>query len=284
MEEIMKLMNQLKKFLLIFLFIFNVQAQDKPLITSYGDIPPKSIAFIGSSLFYYNNGISNLISSMVKEGIPNQKLRATMLTIGGSGLDWHDVESYFRPNGVGTYSITQRNEVVFNDPNEKIFEAAVMMDCSQCPIHPQLKSIFFEYAKKHSETVRKHGATPVFFMTWAYQDKPEMTASLSQAYIQASNENNALLIPAGLAFAKSSTLRPDLNLYAPDHRHPSLAGSYLAAATVYTTLFNANPIGLKFTGGLSPEVALHLQKIAFETTKEFFNQQKNFVANTLNLK
>ena len=84
----MKLMNQLKKFLLIFLFIFNVQAQDKPLITSYGDIPPKSVAFIGSSLFYYNNGISNLISSMVKEGIPNQKLRATMLTIGGSGLDW----------------------------------------------------------------------------------------------------------------------------------------------------------------------------------------------------
>jgi hypothetical protein len=30
--------------------------------------------------------------------------------------------------------------------------------------------------------VRKHGARPVYFMSWAYQDKPEMTAQLAEAY------------------------------------------------------------------------------------------------------
>ena len=76
-----------------------------------------------------------------------------------------------------------------------------MMDCSQCPVHPQLKKVFWEYAKKHSDTVRKHGTTPVFFMSWAYADVPEMTAQLAKQYTQAANENNALVIPAGLAFA-----------------------------------------------------------------------------------
>ena len=252
------------------LFISAAHAQNKPLISGYGDTPPQSIAFIGNSFFYYNNGITNYLTPMVKEGLPGQKIRATMLTIGGSGFDWHDVQSYFRPNAVGRYSFDQHNRVIFNDPKEKIFEAAVLMDCSQCPVHPQLKPIFIEYAKKHSDTVRSHGAVPVFFMSWAYQDKPEMTASLAQAYIQAGNENKALVIPAGLAFAKSIALRPDINLYAPDHRHPSLAGTYLAAATTYATLFNKNPVGLKFTGGLTPDVALHLQNVAHETTKAFF--------------
>ena len=41
-----------------------------------------------------------------------------------------------------------------------------MMDCSQCPIHPTLKSQFTEYAKKDSDIVRKHGAKPVLFMSY----------------------------------------------------------------------------------------------------------------------
>ncbi len=87
-----------------------------------------------------------------------------MVTIGGAGLDWHDVESYFRPNAIGAYSFDEQNNVVFNKPG-KMFDAAVMMDCSQCPIHPKLKLFFTEYTKKDSDIVHAHGATPVFFMS-----------------------------------------------------------------------------------------------------------------------
>ena len=149
-----------------------------------------------------------------------QDYRATMVTIGGSGFDWHDVESYFRPNAIGSYSFDDHNNVVFNKPG-KLFDAAVMMDCSQCPIHPKLKSVFTEYAKKDSDIVRAHGATPVFFMSWAYADKPEMTAQLAEAYTVAGNANNALVIPAGLAFARALAKQPELNLYVADKRHPS---------------------------------------------------------------
>jgi hypothetical protein len=75
--------------------------------------------------------------------------------------------------------------------------------------------------EEEHDIVRQHGARPVFFMSWAYADKPEMTAQLAEAYTKAGNDNDALVIPAGLAFANSVKQRPELNLYAPDKRTPA---------------------------------------------------------------
>ena len=99
-----------------------------------------------------------------------------------------------------------------------------------------------------------------------------MTIPLADAYTQAGNDNGVLVIPVGLAFAKSIASNPDLNLYVADQRHPSVAGTYLAAATTYTTLFNQSPVGLKYNAGLNPQVASYLQKIANDTVKEYFNR------------
>ena len=229
---------------------------------------PTSAVYIGNSFFYFNNGITSHMAPLIAAGMPGFKHRATMITISGSGADWHDVESYFRPNAVGNYSFDASNNVVFNKL-DRLFDVAVMMDCSQCPLHPQLKNIFTEYARKNSAIVRKHGAQPVFFMSWAYQDKPEMTAQLAEAYTKAGKDNNAVVIPAGLAFARSVVQKPDINLYIADKRHPTLAGSYLAACTTYATLFKRSPIGLSYTAGLDPAVARHLQTVAWETVQEY---------------
>jgi hypothetical protein len=75
-------------------------------------------------------------------------------------------------------------------------------------------------------------------MSWAYADKPEMTAKLAEAYTVAGNANIALVIPAGLAFARVVKERPDLVLYQPDNRHPTLIGTYLATSTVYSALLH----------------------------------------------
>src|SRR5712691_1452929 len=175
-------------------------AQVIPKVTESGVARPRSAIFIGNSFFYYNNSLHNHVSLLVKAANPAYRLRMTSVTISGSGADWHDVESYFRPNAIGMYSFDANNNVVFNKI-DKLFDLAIMMDCSQCPIHPHLKSTFDEFSKRHSETVRRHGAQPVFFMSWAYADKPEMTAELADAYTKAGNDNDVLVIPAGLAFA-----------------------------------------------------------------------------------
>jgi hypothetical protein len=241
-----------------------------PKILETGIERPASAIFIGNSFFYYNNSLHNHVTRLVTAADPASKLRATSVTISGSGANWHDVESYFRPDAIGQYSFDDDNNVVFNSKTDRLFDLAIMMDCSQCPIHPQLQSVFYEYSRKHSETVRRHGATPVFFMSWAYADKPEMTAQLAEAYTKAGNDNDALVIPAGLAFARAHRQRPELVLHASDRRHPSLAGTYLAACTVYAALFKKSPEGLKYTAGLDAGTATFLQTVAWETTREYF--------------
>jgi uncharacterized protein DUF4886 len=246
-------------------------AQTKPAVTSLGPDFPKTEIFIGNSFFYYNNGMPGHVTLLEKAADPDHKqdYRATMVTIGGSGFDWHDVESYLRPNAIGSYSFDEHNNVVF-DKRDKLFDVAVMMDCSQCPIHPRLKTVFTEFAKKDSDIVRAHGAKPVFFMSWAYADKPEMTAQLAEAYTIAGNENNALVIPAGLAFARAIGKQPEFNLYAPDKRHPSLAGTYLAACTVFAALTGRSPVGNSYLAGIDPPTAQFLQTVAWETVRDYY--------------
>jgi hypothetical protein len=250
-----------------------VQAQTRPLVKSLGPDFPKSELFIGNSFFYYNNGLPGHLSLLEKAADPEHKqdYRTTMVTIGGSGFDWHDVESYFRPDAIGRYSFDDHNNVVFSKPG-KLYDAAVMMDCSQCPIHPTLKSVFTEFAKKDTDIVRAHGVTPVFFMSWAYADKPEMTAQLAEAYTVAGNANNALVIPAGLAFARALSKQPELNLYAADKRHPSLAGTYLATCTTFAALTGRSPVGNSYLAGIDEPTAHFLQMVAWETVQDYYGK------------
>src|ERR1700753_1653313 len=164
-------------------FVFGTaatQAQTQPTVTSLAPDLPKREIFIGNSFFYYNNGMPDHLVKLERaaEAEHQKEDGAPMVTIGGSGLDWHDIESYFRPDGIGAYSFDPQNNVVFNPPGKR-FDAAVMMDCSQCPIHTTLKTGFTEFTGKDSEIVRGHDAKPVFFMSWAYEDRPEMTAGLA---------------------------------------------------------------------------------------------------------
>ena len=264
-----KLMGVLSFTSMLMMAASPLSAQTRPKVLDSGVDKPASTIFIGNSFFYYNNSLHNHVGLLLRAADPNYRFRATSVTISGSGSDWHDVESYFRPNALGAYSFDANNNVVFNKI-DRLFDLAIMMDCSQCPVHPQLKDVFAEYAKKHSATVRKHGAKPIWFMSWAYEDKPEMTAELSEAYTRVANDNDAFVIPAGLAFARALKERPELVLHASDKRHPSMAGTYLAAATVYASLFKTSPVGLSYTAGLDKPTANLLQTTAWESVQDYF--------------
>ncbi len=231
--------------------------------------PVKTALWVGNSFFYYNNSMHNHVLSMIRAaGTDFSGYRATSATISGSGINWHDVEAHFKPGAVASYSFTSTNDVVFNT-FERPFDVAIMMDCSQCPIHPKLQATFHEYVARHAATVRRHGAQPILFMSWAYQDKPEMTAQLAAEYVRAGQSVDASVVPAGLAFAASIERRPELNLYAADKRHPSLAGTYLSAATVLASVYKMNPVGNAYTAGLPTEVAAYLQEVAWATVQAF---------------
>ena len=229
--------------------------------------PPQSLLWVGNSFFYYNNSMHGHVAQLVR-GDKAITHRGVSVTISGSGIHWDDVASYLGPDRIGKYSFVGDNEIRFNPPGRQ-FDAVMVMDCSQCPIHPQLKPVFHEYARKHAETIRANGARPILFMSWAYKDKPEMTAQLALQYTIAGKANGAQVVPAGLAFAKSIARLPGLELYVADKRHPSLAGTYLAACTVYASLFGKSPVGNTYTAGLPADVAAQLQQVAWEAAREY---------------
>ncbi|MEO6897417.1 MAG: hypothetical protein ABI218_12310 [Caldimonas sp.] len=245
-------------------------AATKPLRTDAG-APVKSILWVGNSFFYYNNSMHGHYGALAAADDPGTSHRGVSVTISGSGLDWHDLANDLRPDGIGKYSFRPGNTIVFNKPGRQ-FDAVIMMDCSQCPIHPQLAGAFRDTVKKDAAIVTQYGARPVLFMSWAYKDKPEMTAELAEAYTVAGNANDALVVPAGLAFAKAIERRPELELYQPDKRHPTLAGTYLAACTTFAAIQKRSPIGNRYIAGLDPELATFLQTVADDTVREFYGR------------
>jgi hypothetical protein len=53
-----------------------------------------------------------------------------------------------------------------------------------------------------------------------------------------------------------------------------VAGTYLAAATVYAALFKKSPQGLKYTAGLDGDTAGFLQTVAWQTVQDYFSPKQ----------
>src|SRR3954470_24368398 len=132
-----------------------LHAQTAPKRSALG-AAPEAILWVGNSFFYYNNSMHNHFGRLVAAAGPGSAVRGTSVTISGSGMDWHDMQSLLRPNGLGRYSFVGDNEIRFNEPGRQ-YDTAILMDCSQCPVHPQLQGAFHDTVRKHAQTLAKAG-------------------------------------------------------------------------------------------------------------------------------
>jgi len=130
---------------------------------------------------------------------------------------------------------------------------------------------FVASARAYDQAIRASGAKTAFFMTWAYQDKPEMTAPIAEGYLKIGNELDALVVPVGLAFERAIKELPTLILHHTDKQHPSLAGTYLAACTFFAALYGKSPVGNSYVAGLDKDTAAFLQDVAWRTVRSFYS-------------
>ena len=251
------------KFLAVFIsFVFAVSSY------SDGTKNISSIMLIGNSFFYYNNSLHNHLGDLYDADPDLDTPRRRSITINGSSLSWHDVESYLSNEEIGSFKID--SDTNSYEPYEKQdIDVVIMMDCSLCPINDQRKGSFYKYVKKHSETIRSKGIEPILFMSWPYKNKPEMQQQLEKEFFQASKINNLRMIPAGQAFLFVNKNLSTIDLYTEDLRHPSKEGTYLAALMIFTTLSKKSPVGNSYTMGLDPKVARTLQEVAWDIHKKF---------------
>ena len=239
-------------------------------VSSYSDNTKNinSIMLIGNSFFYYNNSLHNHLGDLYDADPELDTPRRRSITINGSSLSWHDVESYLSNKKIGAFTIDSDTNT-YKAYEDQDIDVVIMMDCSLCPINEKRKDSFYKYVKKHSETIRSKGIEPILFMTWPYKNKPEMQQKLEKEFFKASKLNKLRTVPAGQAFSYINQNFPDINLYTEDLRHPSKEGTYLAALMIFTTLSDKSPIGNTYTMELDSEVAKTLQKVAWLTHQSF---------------
>ncbi len=260
----------MQKFFAVFIsFLFMTSSHSEEL----NDV--SSIMLIGNSFFYYNNSLHNHLGDLYDADPELKTPKRRSITINGSSLSWHDVESYLSNDEIGSFKINSETNN-YEPYKDRDIDVVIMMDCSLCPINDERRPSFYKYVKKHSKTVRSKGAEPILFMSWPYKNKPEMQNQLEEEFLKVSKINKLRMIPAGQAFLYVNQNYPSINLYTDDLRHPSKEGTYLASLMVFTTLNDKSPEGNTYIMDLDPQIAKTLQKVAWITYERFQKKMFNY--------
>ncbi|WFE75668.1 DUF4886 domain-containing protein [Roseinatronobacter sp. S2] len=223
---------------------------------------PRQVLFVGNSYLYYNDSLHNHTSRMVAEGEGIDDLAYRSVTISGGSLNFQPIDHYLTQGAIG-----------YDGP----FDVVILQGHSAAANTETRRERFRGAVLSAHEMIEAHGATTALYMTHAYAEghnnyDPEMTGNLAALYTEIGNEIGALVIPVGLAFERARAERPELDLHVEfDHSHPNLEGSYLAAATVYATLYGAPSVGLEYDyfGRLDAETVRFLQEVAIDTVSSF---------------
>lgn len=100
-----------------------------------------------------------------------------------------------------------------------------------------------------SRTVVGNGGQVVLFLTWGHRNgSPElghstysaMQVDLADSYLAFADSLLAEVAPVGMAWWMALAERGDIDLYQADGSHPSLAGSYLAAAVIAAVVLDVD--------------------------------------------
>ncbi|HEX7477733.1 MAG TPA: DUF4886 domain-containing protein [Polyangiales bacterium] len=116
---------------------------------------------------------------------------------------------------------------------------------------------FEQYGELLIAEVKKAGATPVLYETWARQagdavyaetwsggNPTAMQAGLRSAYVTLAQKAGAREAPVGDAWQTVLSKDSKIPLFAPDGSHPTEHGTYLAACVIYETLTGRSPVGI----------------------------------------
>ncbi len=213
----------------------------------------KNVLFIGNSYSYFND-------------MP--RMTSKMASSAGDSL-------YVESHLVGGWSLKLHagNNTTKNKVKKGIWDFVVLQEYSRTPSYPQylVDSLMKPYAHFFDSLIQSENpcAQTMFYMTWGRKNGnsvdcpyfPEVCTYASMdsltklRYEQVANENNALLAPVGAVWNYIRKNHPQIELYTSDGSHPSLAGSYAAACTFYTSIFRKDPSLITYDTTLTSSVA-----------------------------
>lgn len=223
------------------------------------------ILLVGNSYTYYND-FEDILRGICKSA--GQK--ANITTVAKSGAALYMYASKKTPLGRRVHQLLKNQR----------WDYVVLQDRHFLPLTAPGKTR--KAIQKLKPYIDASGAKLALFMTWApalghqdYTDYDDLVSGRKdyQAKVAASCERiakatDAIVIPTGLSFFKTQKQKTGIKLLDSDKSHPTYAGSYLSACTMYSTLFK-DSAKVAFTGNLKAKDAKQLQKNANQTVIQY---------------
>lgn len=213
-----------------------------------------SVLFIGNSYTYVNNLPQMLEDLAASKG---DIVFSSAQTAGGATFQYH-------AGNLATYNAIQAQP----------WDYVVLQAQSQEPSFPdsQVDTQTLPYAMQLADSIYANNfcSEVLYFLTWGRENgDPQwlpistydgMQARLRSAYLRFADSTQGSVSPVGAVWKYVRDNHPAIQLYSADESHPSVAGSYLAACTFYTSVFRKSPVGATYYSSLSAGDATILQQ------------------------
>lgn len=207
------------------------------------------VLWIGNSFTFYND-VPGMVEEMGKENGVN--VSVTRILKGGEKFSGH-----------------LQNQELHRQLERGVWDYIVLQEFSSTPAYSTkyVAENILPYAARIDSLAKKYspGVETVYYMTWGHKygntrqtdypldDSYElMQDRIATTYIDMAYENNGTVSPVGIAWRNIRKNHPEIELYIEDNFHPSLAGSYLAANTIFATIYG-KPFKLLKIEGLTTQ-------------------------------
>ena len=268
-----------------------VISSEAPIVKSLAKAP-KTLLVVGNSYTYYNCGLNGylsnfligdaIVSGQAKDEKSARKFFKTRIaTIGRGNLSQYPVAEYLDNAIMKSHADQPLIEEAYLGPEVKKRERydLVLLQASNRPVADQARDSY--YLPEHVKAIRAQGGEPALIMTWVQKNKnaPEMKV-VRDATVKLANSNNMMVIPVGLAFEQSEKFYPQIKLIRADNTHPTAAGSFLEAATIYASVYKKDPFASQGAfwktlcdHSLDPVIREKLCAVAVKTVNHFYGIQ-----------
>jgi PKD repeat protein len=224
-----------------------------------------SVLFIGNSYTSYNN-LPQLVQSLSTSA--GKTLNIDSSIPGGYLMSSH-------LNDATTFAkISQGNwDYVILQEQSQIPTIDFYRDNDMYPAMTDLKALIEQY---------NPCAKIITYMTWGrryggqqcdpsgtycspvFANFNQMQNSLTSAYLEISEQLNVQCAPVGVVWQNILNNSTHV-LHSGDNSHPNIDGSYVAACTIFSSIWKQGASGLSYTAGLSSTLAQYYQLISDNT-------------------
>lgn len=256
--------------------------------SAYAQKKKARVLFIGNSYTHYNN-MPQIVADMAASA--GDTLEYAMSAPGGAG--WYNHIDPYLTSTIPTMRLLQAGG----------WDYVVLQEQSLGPASPP-QSYYqwcFTYAKFIVDSVRRYNpcAEIIFYMTWGrknglpatcpgdptwpvYCTYLGMDSVIRERYLEMAGFNKASVSPAGAVWRYIRNKFPSIELYEPDESHPSRAGSYAVASSMYTAIFKKSTEPVTYNFSLPPATAANIRsaanKVVYDSLDTWFIGDREIIA------